>query len=138
MQGNMWVESEVAKGSKFFFTITSQISHSTMEATLSKMVPFAKRTILFVDTLLDSTGVVSRIRELGLRPYVVHEVVEVADKDKCPHIDTIVVDSLSVVSTFEIVSSFPSERTFSRQSVFASLSTCDTSPSSYLRVACQD
>ena len=49
-------------------------------------------TILFVDTLLDSTGVVSRIRELGLSPYVVHEVVEVADKDKCPRIDTIVVD----------------------------------------------
>ncbi|KAF8800734.1 hypothetical protein BYT27DRAFT_7312960 [Phlegmacium glaucopus] len=96
MQGNMWVESEVAKGSKFFFTITSQISHSTMEATLGKMAPFAKRTILFVDTLRDTTGVVDRIKDLGLRPYVVHEVCEVADKDKCPHIDTIVVDSLTV------------------------------------------
>ena len=93
----MWVESEVAKGSKFFFTITSQISHSTMEATLAKMAPFAKRTILFVDTLFDQTGVVDRIKELGLRPYVVHEVREVADKEKCPHIDTIVVDSLTVV-----------------------------------------
>jgi len=97
MQGNMWVESEVAKGSKFFFTITSQISHSTIEATLGKMAPFAKRTILFVDTLRDTTGVVGRIKELGLRPYAVHEVSEVADKDKCPHIDTIVVDSLPVV-----------------------------------------
>ena len=97
MQGNMWVESEVAKGSKFFFTITSQISHSTMEATLGKMAPFAKRTILFVDTLRDTTGVVDRIKDLGLRPYVVHEVCEVSDKEKCPHIDTIVVDSLTVV-----------------------------------------
>ncbi|KAF9481492.1 histidine kinase [Pholiota conissans] len=96
MQGNMWVESEVAKGSRFFFTITSQISHSTIEATLSKMAPFAKRTILFVDTLFDTTGVVDRIRELGLRPYVVHEVSEVADKERCPHIDTIIVDSLTV------------------------------------------
>ncbi|TFK35674.1 hypothetical protein BDQ12DRAFT_687784 [Crucibulum laeve] len=96
MQGNMWVESEVSKGSKFFFTITSQISHSTMEATLGKMSPFAKRTILFVDTLRDTTGVVDRIKDLGLRPYVVHEVNEVSDKDRCPHIDTIVVDSLSV------------------------------------------
>jgi osomolarity two-component system, sensor histidine kinase NIK1 len=97
MQGNMWVESEVSKGSKFFFTITSQISHSSMESTLSKMAAFAKRTILFVDTLFDRTGVVDRIKDLCLRPYVVHLVSEVADKERCPHIDTIVVDSLTVV-----------------------------------------
>ena len=100
MQGNMWVESEVAKGSKFFFTITSQISQSTMEATLGKMAPFAKRTILFVDTLRDTTGVVNRIKDLGLRPYTVHEVFEVSDKERCPHIDTIVVDSIPVVCFF--------------------------------------
>lgn len=97
MQGNMWVESEVSKGSRFFFTITSQISQSSIESTLSKMSPFSKRTILFVDTLFDATGVVDRIQELGLRPFVIHEVSEVADKERCPHIDTIVVDSLSVV-----------------------------------------
>lgn len=102
MQGNMWVESEVSKGSRFFFTITSQISHSTLDATLSKMAPFAKRTILFVDTLFDHTGVVERIKELGLRPYVVHEVNEVSDKEKCPHIDTIAVDSLTVVRHYFI------------------------------------
>jgi osomolarity two-component system sensor histidine kinase NIK1 len=60
------------------------------------MAPFAKRTILFVDTLKDTTGVVHRIKDLGLRPFIVHEVHEVSDKDKCPHIDTIVVDSLTV------------------------------------------
>jgi len=106
----MWVESEVSKGSKFFFTITSQISHSSMESTLGKMAAFAKRTILFVDTLFDRTGVVDRIKDLGLRPYVVHVVGEVADKEKCPHIDTIVVDSLTVVSVvsqnFFVVSLF--------------------------------
>jgi osomolarity two-component system, sensor histidine kinase NIK1 len=63
MQGNMWVESEVSKGSKFFFTITSQISHSSMESTLGKMAAFAKRTILFVDTLFDRTGVAIKQRE---------------------------------------------------------------------------
>lgn len=94
----MWVESEVSKGSKFFFTISSQISHSTMEATLAKMSSFSKRTILFVDTLRDTTNVVERMKELGLRPHVVHSVSEVADKDKCPHVDTIVVDTLSTVS----------------------------------------
>ncbi|KAH7921003.1 hypothetical protein BV22DRAFT_1020209 [Leucogyrophana mollusca] len=99
MQGNMWVESEVSKGSKFFFTITSQISQSTMDNTLQKMQPFHNRTILFVDTLMDSTGVVSRIQELALRSYVIHDVNEVADKERCPHIDTIVVDSLSMTES---------------------------------------
>ena len=97
MNGNMWVESELGKGSKFFFTITSQISQSSMESVLAKMQPFAKRAILFVDTLSDRTGVADRISELGLKPYVVKDVVQVADKERCPHIDTILVDSLTVV-----------------------------------------
>jgi len=91
MQGNMWVESEVLKGSKFFFTILLQILISPMKAVLSKIVPFSKRTILFVDML-------------GLKPHVVHSVAEVMDKDKCPHKDTIVVNTLNTVSglVFEI------------------------------------
>ncbi|KAK0207938.1 hypothetical protein DFS33DRAFT_1254840 [Desarmillaria ectypa] len=96
MQGNMWVESEVARGSKFFFTITSQISHSSMDNILSKMSPFSKRTILYMDSLGDDTGVAASIRDLGLKVHVVHSVSEVADKVKCPHIDTIVADSLTV------------------------------------------
>ncbi|EKM75241.1 Tco1 HAMP domain related type IA HK [Agaricus bisporus var. burnettii JB137-S8] len=99
MQGKMWVESEVSKGSKFYFTISSQISQSTMEATLSKMAPFAKRAILFVDTLRDTTDVEGRMRELGLRPHVVHSVAEVVHKDKCPHVDTIVVDTLQTTES---------------------------------------
>jgi hypothetical protein len=66
----------------------------------TKMAPFAKKTILFVDTLRDTTGVVDRIKDLGLRPHMVHEVSEVVDKEKCPHIDTIVVDLLTVVCLF--------------------------------------
>ena len=97
MNGNMWVESELGKGSKFFFTITSQISQSSIESVLAKMQPFQKRTILFVDGLNDRTGVADRIQELGLKPYVVKDVMQVADKERCPHIDTILVDSLTVV-----------------------------------------
>lgn len=69
-----------------------------MEATLAKMASFSKRTILFVDTLRDTTNVVERMKELGLKAHVVHSVSEVVDKEKCPHIDTIVVDTLSTVS----------------------------------------
>ncbi|KAK0506475.1 two-component histidine kinase Le.nik1-like protein [Armillaria luteobubalina] len=99
MQGNMWVESEVARGSKFFFTITSQISHSSMDNILSKMSPFSKRTILYMDSLGDETGVAANIRNLGLKVHVVHSVSEVVDKAKCPHIDTIVADALAVTES---------------------------------------
>ncbi|KAG6372485.1 hypothetical protein JVT61DRAFT_7588 [Boletus reticuloceps] len=99
MQGNMWVESEVAKGSRFFFTITSQISQSPMEHTLQKMQPFQRRAIMFVDTLGDTTGVVQRIQELGLKAYIIHDVSEISDKERCPHFDTIVVDSLTMTES---------------------------------------
>ena len=97
MSGSMWVESEVGKGSKFFFTITSQIGQQSIDATLAKMAPFWNRNILFVDTVYDQTGVADRIQELRFRPYVIHDLLEVMDKATCPHIDTIVVGSLSVV-----------------------------------------
>ncbi|KAJ7692771.1 hypothetical protein B0H17DRAFT_533990 [Mycena rosella] len=100
MQGDIWVESELGKGSKFYFTITSQINQQqSLDATLLKLSPFAKRTILFVDTLHDNSDVEERITELGLVPVVVHDVSEVADKEKCPHIDTIIVDSLPVTES---------------------------------------
>ncbi|KAH8104366.1 hypothetical protein DFH11DRAFT_1883396 [Phellopilus nigrolimitatus] len=72
MCGNMWVESELGKGSKFSFTITSE------------------------NTLEDRTAVVDRILELGLKPFTVKDIMQVAEKERCPHIDTILVDSLNV------------------------------------------
>lgn len=96
MQGNMWVESELSKGSKFFFTVTSQISDAPFEQMFAKMQPYAGRNILFVDTMHDSTAVTKQITELGLVPYVVHDVAELSEKSQLPHIDTILVDSLPV------------------------------------------
>jgi osomolarity two-component system, sensor histidine kinase NIK1 len=71
-----------------------------MELMLTKMQPFAKRKILFMDTLRDKMGIMHWIKELGLRAYIVHEHSAVADKDWLLHIDTIVVDSLIMVRTF--------------------------------------
>jgi len=56
MTGSMWVESEVGKGSKFFFAITSQIDQLSTDTMLAKMALFGNRNILFVDTVYDQTG----------------------------------------------------------------------------------
>jgi osomolarity two-component system sensor histidine kinase NIK1 len=96
MQGNMWVESELSIGSKFFFTVTSQLSDAPMEQILLKTQPYEKRNILFVDTLHDMTGVGEQITQLGLSPFMVHDVAHLSEKSRLPHIDTILVDSLKV------------------------------------------
>ncbi|KAH8802033.1 hypothetical protein DL96DRAFT_1672185 [Flagelloscypha sp. PMI_526] len=96
MEGSMWVESEQTKGSKFYFTISSNISHSSKDTVLARMTPFANRTILFMDTLRDMEHVATKTREMGLRAIVAHDVVEVMDKESTGHVDSIVVDSTSV------------------------------------------
>ncbi|KAK0462455.1 uncharacterized protein EV420DRAFT_1524924 [Desarmillaria tabescens] len=106
MKGNMWVESEVTKGSKFFFTISSRISRVSMETIMAKMAPFANRTILYVDTFKDQTGVREQMFQLGLKPYVVHSVAEVGSDPPGHHIDTIVVDSLLVTESIRELDHF--------------------------------
>jgi osomolarity two-component system sensor histidine kinase NIK1 len=137
MVGNMWVESELSRGSTFYFTLSSTVAHAPLDATVQKVQPFANRTILFVDTLYDTTGVLDRIQELGLRSFVVHGAQEVANKDRCPHIDTIVVDSLEVVSTLhssEVAVDIMLTCAFRcRPKTFASMSICGTSRSCSLR-----
>ncbi|KAK0448574.1 hypothetical protein EV421DRAFT_1889261 [Armillaria borealis] len=100
MRGNMWVESEVTKGSKFFFTISSRISRVSMETIMAKMAPFSNRTILYVDTLGDKTGVAEQMSQLGLKPYVVHSVSEVSIST------TIVVDHLTVTESIRELDHF--------------------------------
>ena len=96
----MWVESELGCGSKFFFTIENKIDYSSPDVVASKMQPYLKRKVLYVDTLRDSTGVASSILDLGLMVKVVHHVEEVEDKELVPFLDAIVVDSLASVSDF--------------------------------------
>ena len=102
MQGKMWVESEVMNGSKFFFTVDSQISHMTVDQTQHKMAPFHGRSILFVDSEHRHGEVAEAVSDLGLKVIKISHAGEVSDKTTCPHFDTIVVDSMKMVRTHPI------------------------------------
>lgn len=62
------------------------------------MEPFQNRTVLFLDTGFDTTGIAKYIEDLGLTAHVVHDLLTLKDKKSCPHIDTIVTNSAEVVS----------------------------------------
>lgn len=100
MEGQIWVESELDKGSRFMFTIMSRLTdYDRCDAVIAKMAPFATRNIMLVNSTGDNVDEVIRlIGELGLQPYPIRKVSEVTDKNKVPVIDTIIVDSLAVVS----------------------------------------
>ncbi|KAF8523467.1 putative nik-1 protein (Os-1p protein) [Hysterangium stoloniferum] len=98
MQGNMWVESELGKGSKFFFTITSQVSSPPLEVVLQRMAPFGGRTILYIDSSRDGDPVAKLIQNMGLKAHVVYDITFVSDRDSCPHVDTILLDSLEITT----------------------------------------
>lgn len=98
MQGDMWVESELSKGSKFFFTITSQVSSPPLEVVMQRMAPFAGRTILYIDTTHDGDNIAKLILNMGLKAHVVHEIAAVSDRESCPHVDTILLDSMEITA----------------------------------------
>ena len=100
MNGNMWVESELGVGSKFFFTITAKISRMTTEAVQAKMQPFGKRSILFYNTVKDRSGttITQQLQDLELNPTVIDTPAPIRNKFTCPHYDAILVDKLTAVS----------------------------------------
>lgn len=93
----MWVESEVLKGSRFFFTVDSRISHMPPQGVLHKMQPFLGRNILFVDSENRYGEVAAAIEYLGLKIVPIKSANEVKNKATCPHFDATVVDSTKMV-----------------------------------------
>lgn len=95
----MWVKSKLGQGLFFFFILTSTISYPLLEATVEKIsMAWANRVVLFVNTLFNTTGVINRLAELPFTVHHVHEAEPLKDKHKCPHINTVVTDSMEVVN----------------------------------------
>jgi len=94
----MWVDSEVTKGSKFYFTITSRLSEPALETVLTKIAPFHGRTILLFNSNGTTATLSQQMLDLGLSVHIVNNIDEAAAKDSIPHVDAIITDSLTAVS----------------------------------------
>lgn len=99
MGGDLWVRSRYGEGSDFFFTMLVKLDDGfdTVQVR-EKMRPYQGRTVFYLDTLHDQTGIRDKLEELGLRVTAVHSIEEAsAQRRRIGRIDAIVADSLSIV-----------------------------------------
>ncbi|WWD17868.1 hypothetical protein CI109_102312 [Kwoniella shandongensis] len=96
MSGDLWVESEYGQGSRFYFTTLAEMTSVPREQVIERLSPWQGRSILFIDTLGDETGIADMLAELGMKPIVIHAVNEVYNLQNqgVTMFDTMIVDSL--------------------------------------------
>lgn len=99
MGGDLIVESDYGKGSRFFFNIQADTTSLPPHQIIERLTPWFGRYILFIDTLGDETGIVGMLKELKLKPIVCHDVEVLKTGEMAlPTVDTMIVDSLHAVS----------------------------------------
>nr|ODO02759.1 atypical/HisK protein kinase [Cryptococcus depauperatus CBS 7855] len=100
MSGDLWVESEYGQGSRFYFTTVAEMTGVPRDQIIERLSPWKGRSVLFIDTLGDVTGVVGMLQALGLKPIVIHSVNDVylLQDQGLTVFDTMIVDSLKAAS----------------------------------------
>jgi osomolarity two-component system sensor histidine kinase NIK1 len=99
MGGDLWVRSHYGEGSDFFFTMLVKLDEGFDNIQVKeKMRPYQGRTVFYLDTLHDKTGIREQLEELGLKVTIVHSIEEAAQqRRKLGRIDAIATDSLTIV-----------------------------------------
>jgi osomolarity two-component system sensor histidine kinase NIK1 len=107
MNGNLWVESEFGEGSRFYFTMTTETTTTLPEQVAERLAPWAGRSVLYIDTLNDTTGVSEMLQSLHLKPTVINSPNAVWDLKQAPegfpHFDTMIVDSLAAAEKIRTI-----------------------------------
>ena len=105
MNGELWVESEYGRGSKFFFTTTTEAITNTKETIIERVHPWFGRFVLYIDTLGDTSGIKELLMELKLKPIVIHSVEAVwgMNREGVPVFDTMIVDSMAAAEKLRTV-----------------------------------
>lgn len=98
MDGEIWVESEINKGSQFMFTVKTRINRDISSLMLHERVkPFIGRSIICIGSEVTSNDL-QTIKSLGMVPVLFKSVGDVRNKDLGPMVDAIIVDSTDAVS----------------------------------------
>src|SRR5579859_2210950 len=97
MGGTLEVSGTFGEGSDFRFDLPLGRSHTRYDEVLQLMRPFWGRSILYLDSEHDSTGVAEMIQNLGLRVFVAHTLEAAFKISGEQKIDTVVLDSIDLV-----------------------------------------
>ncbi|KAF8321300.1 hypothetical protein DL93DRAFT_2052095 [Clavulina sp. PMI_390] len=98
MDGEIWVESVVHKGSQFHFTVKTRINRDVDSLMLKERIkPFVGRSILCIGKDVELKDLVM-VETLGMTPVLFNDVSEVVDKDLGPLVDAIIIDNVDTVA----------------------------------------
>lgn len=97
MGGTLEANSTFGEGSVFKFNIPLGRVHMRYEEVLEVMAPFRGRSVLYLDSKQDKTGVAEMIRHLGLKVFVAHTLAQAFKTSDEQSIDVVVLDAVDQV-----------------------------------------
>ncbi|KAJ4175788.1 histidine kinase osmosensor [Fusarium falciforme] len=112
MGGDLWVNSEHAKGSDFHFTCRVRLAHDDSEMIEQQIRPYRGHQVLFVDKAQSGSGTAIRsmLEKIGLHPVVVESekstaLTRLQTGGALPY-DAIIVDSIETAMRLRAVDDF--------------------------------
>ena len=97
MGGTLEASSTFGEESVFKFDLALARVHMRYDEVLDVMEPFRGKSILYLDSQHDSTGVAEMMRGLGLRVFVTHTLAHAFNTSDEISIDTVVLDAVDHV-----------------------------------------